>query len=181
MATAMMTMRRAAALGARHIPPAAAFSRHMSADASAAMEKIRAAGLLKTQGLIAGQWVDAYDGKTIEVQNPATGEVLANVSFMGSRETSDAIASAHSTFYFIVSTVTQINLVLYDLIISHKEELALLMTLEQGKPMKEALGEVNYGASFIEYFAEEAKRIYGDIIPPTLSDRRLLVLKQAIC
>ncbi|AQK68784.1 Succinate-semialdehyde dehydrogenase mitochondrial [Zea mays] len=185
MATAMMTMRRAAALGARHIPPAAAFSRHMSADASAAMEKIRAAGLLKTQGLIAGQWVDAYDGKTIEVQNPATGEVLANVSFMGSRETSDAIASAHSTFYsWSKLTASERGKALrkwYDLIISHKEELALLMTLEQGKPMKEALGEVNYGASFIEYFAEEAKRIYGDIIPPTLSDRRLLVLKQAIC
>ncbi|PWZ28122.1 Succinate-semialdehyde dehydrogenase, mitochondrial [Zea mays] len=147
MAMAMMAMRRAVALGARHIPAAAASSfrvvslRHMSADAGAAMEKIRAAGLLRTQGLIAGQWVDAYDGKTIEVQNPATGEVLANVSCMGSRETSDAIASAHSTFYFLVSTVTQITLLLYDLIISHKEELALLMTLEQGKPMKEALGE----------------------------------------
>ncbi|XP_066329536.1 succinate-semialdehyde dehydrogenase, mitochondrial [Miscanthus floridulus] len=190
MAMAMMTMRRAVALGARHIPAAATASsrvvplRHMSADAGAAMEKIRAAGLLRTQGLIAGKWVDAYDGKTIEVQNPATGEVLANVPCMGSRETSDAIASAHSTFYsWSKLTASERSKALrkwYDLIISHKEELALLMTLEQGKPMKEALGEVNYGASFIEYFAEEAKRIYGDIIPPTLSDRRLLVLKQPV-
>ncbi|XP_074557042.1 succinate-semialdehyde dehydrogenase, mitochondrial-like [Curcuma longa] len=68
----------------------------------------------------------------------------------------------------------------YDLIISHKEDLALLITLEQGKPLKESLGEVNYGASFIEFFAEEAKRIYGDIIPPTIDDRRLLVLKQPV-
>ncbi|CAD6230816.1 unnamed protein product [Miscanthus lutarioriparius] len=64
------------------------------------MERIRSAGLLRTQGLIAGKWVDTYDGKTIKVQNPATGEVLANVPCMGSRETSDAIASAHSTFYY---------------------------------------------------------------------------------
>ncbi|KAG2648851.1 hypothetical protein PVAP13_1NG067900 [Panicum virgatum] len=181
-----MTMRRAAALGARHILTASSSRvvplRHMSADAGSAMEKIRAAGLLRTQGLIAGQWVDAYDGKTIEVQNPATGDVLANVSCMGSRETSDAIASANSTFYsWSKLTANERSKALrkwYDLIIAHKEELALLMTLEQGKPLKEALGEVNYGANFIEYFAEEAKRIYGDIIPPTLSDRRLLVLKQ---
>ncbi|CAN6243235.1 unnamed protein product [Urochloa humidicola] len=188
MAMMMMTMRRAVALGTRHILAASSSRiaplRHMSADAGTAMEKIRAAGLLRTQGLIAGKWVDAYDGKTIEVQNPATGEVLANVSCMGSRETSDAIASANSTFYsWSKLTANERSKALrkwYDLIIAHKEELALLMTLEQGKPMKEALGEVNYGASFIEYFAEEAKRIYGDIIPPTLSDRRLLVLKQPI-
>uniref|UniRef100_A0A0D9YN13 Succinate-semialdehyde dehydrogenase n=1 Tax=Oryza glumipatula TaxID=40148 RepID=A0A0D9YN13_9ORYZ len=186
-----MAMRRAAALGARHILAASSTSssgvllrRHMSVDAGAAMEKVRAAGLLRTQGLIGGKWVDAYDGKTIEVQNPATGETLANVSCMGSKETSDAIASAHSTFYsWSKLTANERSKALrkwHDLIISHKEELALLMTLEQGKPMKEALGEVTYGASFIEYFAEEAKRIYGDIIPPTLSDRRLLVLKQPV-
>uniref|UniRef100_A0A0D3F1D6 Succinate-semialdehyde dehydrogenase, mitochondrial n=1 Tax=Oryza barthii TaxID=65489 RepID=A0A0D3F1D6_9ORYZ len=192
MAMAMaMAMRRAAALGARHILAASSTSssgvllrRHMSVDAGAAMEKVRAAGLLRTQGLIGGKWVDAYDGKTIEVQNPATGETLANVSCMGSKETSDAIASAHSTFYsWSKLTANERSKALrkwHDLIISHKEELALLMTLEQGKPMKEALGEVTYGASFIEYFAEEAKRIYGDIIPPTLSDRRLLVLKQPV-
>ncbi|TVU32785.1 hypothetical protein EJB05_24541 [Eragrostis curvula] len=184
-------MRRAAALGARHILAAASPSSrvvprcHMSANAGAALERIRAAGLLRTRGLIGGKWVDAYDGKTIEVQNPATGEVLANVPCMGSRETSDAIASANDTFHaWSKLTANERSKALrkwYDLIISHKEELALLMTLEQGKPIKEALGEVAYGASFIEYFAEEAKRICGDIIPPTLADRRLLVLKQAIC
>ncbi|KAF7078537.1 hypothetical protein CFC21_082954 [Triticum aestivum] len=187
-----MAMRRAAALGARHILAAsasassrAASRRHMgSLDAGAAMEKIRAAGLLRTRGLIGGQWVDAYDGKTIEVQNPATGEVLANVACMGNRETADAITSANTTFYtWSKLTASERSKALrkwHDLLMSHKEELALLMTLEQGKPMKEALGEVNYGASFIEFFAEEAKRVYGDIIPPTLADRRLLVLKQPI-
>ncbi|KAF7089159.1 hypothetical protein CFC21_092184 [Triticum aestivum] len=187
-----MAMRRAAALGARHILAASvsassrvASRRHMgSVDAGAAMEKIRAAGLLRTRGLIGGKWVDAYDGKTIEVQNPATGEVLANVACMGNRETADAITSANTTFYtWSKLTASERSKALrkwHDLLMSHKEELALLMTLEQGKPMKEALGEVNYGASFIEFFAEEAKRVYGDIIPPTLADRRLLVLKQPI-
>ncbi|KAM3228127.1 hypothetical protein ACQJBY_059688 [Aegilops geniculata] len=187
-----MAMRRAAALGARHILAASASAssrvasrRHMgSVDAGAAMEKIRAAGLLRTRGLIGGKWVDAYDGKTIEVQNPATGEVLANVACMGNRETADAITSANTTFYtWSKLTASERSKALrkwHDLLMSHKEELALLMTLEQGKPMKEALGEVNYGASFIEFFAEEAKRVYGDIIPPTLADRRLLVLKQPI-
>ncbi|XP_037446153.1 succinate-semialdehyde dehydrogenase, mitochondrial-like [Triticum dicoccoides] len=187
-----MAMRRAAALSARHILAAsasassrAASRRHMgSLDAGAAMEKIRAAGLLRTRGLIGGQWVDAYDGKTIEVQNPATGEVLANVACMGNRETADAITSANTTFYtWSKLTASERSKALrkwHDLLMSHKEELALLMTLEQGKPMKEALGEVNYGASFIEFFDEEAKRVYGDIIPPTLADRRLLVLKQPI-
>ncbi|VAI56344.1 unnamed protein product [Triticum turgidum subsp. durum] len=187
-----MAMRRAAALGARHILAASASAssrvasrRHMgSVDAGAAMDKIRAAGLLRTRGLIGGQWVDAYDGKTTEVQNPATGEVLANVACMGNRETADAITSANTTFYtWSKLTASERSKALrkwHDLLMSHKEELALLMTLEQGKPMKEALGEVNYGASFIEFFAEEAKRVYGDIIPPTLADRRLLVLKQPI-
>uniref|UniRef100_A0A453NJL1 Aldehyde dehydrogenase domain-containing protein n=1 Tax=Aegilops tauschii subsp. strangulata TaxID=200361 RepID=A0A453NJL1_AEGTS len=177
---------------ARHILAASvsassrvASRRHMgSVDAGAAMEKIRAAGLLRTRGLIGGKWVDAYDGKTIEVQNPATGEVLANVACMGNRETADAITSANTTFYtWSKLTASERSKALrkwHDLLMSHKEELALLMTLEQGKPMKEALGEVNYGASFIEFFAEEAKRVYGDIIPPTLADRRLLVLKQPI-
>ncbi|KAF7084017.1 hypothetical protein CFC21_087718 [Triticum aestivum] len=187
-----MAMRRAAALGARHILAASASAssrvasrRHMgSVDAGAAVDKIRAAGLLRTRGLIGGQWVDAYDGKTTEVQNPATGEVLANVACMGNRETADAITSANTTFYtWSKLTASERSKALrkwHDLLMSHKEELALLMTLEQGKPMKEALGEVNYGASFIEFFAEEAKRVYGDIIPPTLADRRLLVLKQPI-
>ncbi|KAL0443113.1 UNVERIFIED_CONTAM: Succinate-semialdehyde dehydrogenase, mitochondrial [Sesamum latifolium] len=98
-----------------------------------------------------------------QVTNPATGEVITNVSCMGGRETNDAIASAQNAF-----------------VLAHKEELGQLMTLEQGKPLKEAIGEVSYGASFVEFYAEEAKRVYGDIIPATLPDRRLFVLKQPV-
>ncbi|CAI0440497.1 unnamed protein product [Linum tenue] len=128
---------------------AAPLSRTLSTESVAA--RLTSAGLLRTKGLIGANWTDARDGKTMPVYNPSTGEVIADVPFMGSKDTEDAI-----------------------------EEIGQLITLEQGKPLKEAIGEVNYGASFIEYFAEEAKRIYGDIIPPTLNDRRILVLKQPI-
>ncbi|KAK1278640.1 hypothetical protein QJS04_geneDACA021336 [Acorus gramineus] len=119
-----------------------------------------------------------------EVQNPATGDVIANVPCMGMKETADAISSAYSTFSswskLTASERSKLLRKWYDLIIAHKEDLALLITLEQGKPLKEALGEVMYGASFIEFFAEEAKRVYGDIIPATLADRRIFVLKQPV-
>ncbi|KMZ73718.1 Succinate-semialdehyde dehydrogenase, mitochondrial [Zostera marina] len=149
-----------------------------------AISRLRDSGLLKTQGLINGDWIDAYDGKTFEVQNPATGSVLANVACMGNRETADAISSASKTFSsWSKLTAGERSKYLrkwYDLLIDHKEDLAILMTLEQGKPLKEALGEISYGASFIEFFAEESKRIYGDIISPTIADRRLFVLRQPI-
>lgn len=128
--------------------------------------------------------MDAFDGKSIKVHNPATGDVVASVPCMGKQETTDAISSAYDAFNsWSKITASERSKCLrkwYDLLIAHKEVLALLITLEQGKPLKEALGEVNYGASFIEFFAEEAKRIYGDIIPPTLPDRRLFVLKQPV-
>ncbi|MBA0580473.1 hypothetical protein Gorai_022689, partial [Gossypium raimondii] len=142
-------------LSRTHRPSA---SRQMSTAASS----LKKSPIFRTLGLIGGKWIDAYDAKTIQVNNPSTGEIIAEVPFMGTLETNDAISSA------------------YDLIMAHKEELGQLITLEQGKPLKEALGEVNYGASFIEFFAEEAKRIYGDIIPATLGDRRLFVLKQPV-
>uniref|UniRef100_A0A2P2K1F5 Succinate-semialdehyde dehydrogenase, mitochondrial n=1 Tax=Rhizophora mucronata TaxID=61149 RepID=A0A2P2K1F5_RHIMU len=103
---------------------------------------------------------------------------------MGGKETNDAISSAYDAFFLWSKlTAAERSRLLrkwYDLLIAHKEELGQLMTLEQGKPLKEALGEVNYGASFVEFFAEEAKRVYGDIIPATLGDRRLFVLKQPV-
>ncbi|KAK8950823.1 hypothetical protein KSP39_PZI003133 [Platanthera zijinensis] len=151
---------------------------------AASISRLRESGLLKTQCLIGGKWVDAYDGKTLEVQNPATGEVIASVPCMGKKETADAISSAYITFYsWSKLTANDRSKRLrkwYDLLLSHKDDLALLITLEQGKPLKEALTEVIYGANFLEFFAEEAKRIYGDIIPPTLNDRRLLVFKQPV-
>ncbi|KAJ9183258.1 hypothetical protein P3X46_007139 [Hevea brasiliensis] len=159
-------------------------SRQISMKTEGLTARLNSAGLLRTQGLIGGKWTDAYDGKTIQVLNPATGEVVADVPCMGGKETNDAISSAHDAFYSWSNlTCTERSKHLrtwYNLLISHKEELGQLITLEQGKPLKEAIGEVNYGASFIEFFAEEAKRVYGDIIPATLGDRRLLVLKQGV-
>ncbi|KAJ1703347.1 hypothetical protein LUZ63_003126 [Rhynchospora breviuscula] len=179
-----MAMRRVAFHGRHLLSSSHLFCRHMSTEPMAALDRIRNSGLLKTQGLVGGKWIDSYDGKKIEVQNPATGDVIASVPCMGSKETTDAISSAYSTYSsWSKLTAAERSKTLrnwYDLIIKHKDELALLITLEQGKPIKEALGEVNYGASFIEFFSEEAKRIYGDIIPAPLSDRRLLVLKQPV-
>lgn len=160
------------------------FCRQMSTDPKEAVSRLRDLGLLKTQGFIDGKWTDAYDGKTLEVRNPATGDVIATVPQMGKKETSDAISSAYNTFSsWSKLTANERSKCLrkwYELVVAHKEDLALLITLEQGKPLYEALLEVNYGANFIEFYAEEAKRVYGTIIPPTLPDRRLFVLKQPV-
>ncbi|KAE9590504.1 hypothetical protein Lal_00023337 [Lupinus albus] len=159
-------------------------TRKISIDARSAATQLNSSGLLRTQGLIGGKWSDAYDGKTIKVYNPATGESITDVACMGERETKDAISSAYDAFRsWSKITAAERSKYLrkwYDLLMAHKEELAQLMTLEQGKPLKESLGEVNYGAAFIEFASEEAKRIYGDIIPSPLSDRRLFVLKQPV-
>ncbi|CAN6689108.1 unnamed protein product [Malus baccata var. baccata] len=159
-------------------------SRQISMDAKSFVSQLNGAGLLRSQGLIGGRWSDAYDGNTIKVHNPATGEVITTVPCMGQRETNDAISSAYGAFSswsnLTASERSKYLRKWYDLIISHKEELGQLITLEQGKPLKEAIGEVNYGAAFIEFYAEEAKRVYGDIIPATLADRRLFVLKQPV-
>jgi succinate-semialdehyde dehydrogenase len=156
----------------------------MSMDVQSIASRLNSSGILRTQGLIGGKWVDAYDGKTIKVNNPATGEIIAEVPCMGKRETNDAIASAYLTYNsWSKLTAQERSKCLrkwYDLLMENKEALGQLITLEQGKPLKEAIGEIAYGASFIEFYAEEAKRIYGDVIPATLSDRRLVVLKQPI-
>ncbi|KAL3627136.1 Succinate-semialdehyde dehydrogenase, mitochondrial [Castilleja foliolosa] len=163
---------------------ASIFSHQMSTDAQSVAARLNSSGFIRSQGFIGGKWTDAHDGKTFEVQNPATGEVIANVSSMGQKETREAIASAHDAFLsWSKQTAAERSKCLrkwFDLIMDHKEELGQLMTLEQGKPLKEAIGEVTYGASFVEFYAEEAKRIYGDIIPTTMPDRRLFVLKQPV-
>ncbi|XP_074275125.1 succinate-semialdehyde dehydrogenase, mitochondrial isoform X4 [Silene latifolia] len=160
------------------------FCRQMSTEADNVIARLKSSGLLQHQALIGGKWTDAYDGKVIEVTNPASGDVIANVACVGTKETNDAISAASDAFTsWSRTTATERSKCLrkwYDLLIAHKEELGQLITLEQGKPLKEAIGEVAYGAGFIEFFAEEAKRIYGDIIPAPLSDRRLFVLKQPV-
>ncbi|KAJ4981187.1 hypothetical protein NE237_032024 [Protea cynaroides] len=160
------------------------FFRQMSMDAQSIAAQLNTSGIFRTQGLIGGKWTEAYEGNTIKVHNPATGDVIANVPCMGKRETSDAISSAYDAFSswskLAASQRSKFLRKWYDLLIAHKEVLGKLITLEQGKPLIEAMGEISYGASFIEFYAEEAKRVYGDIIPATLADRRLFVLKQPV-
>ncbi|XP_023534522.1 succinate-semialdehyde dehydrogenase, mitochondrial [Cucurbita pepo subsp. pepo] len=156
----------------------------MSSEVQSIAARLRNSGLLRSQGLIGGQWIDAYDGRTIKVHNPANGEVIANVPLMSKRETDDAITSAYDAFksWSKLTAADRSNRLRkwYELLTTHKEEIGQLITLEQGKPLKESVGEINYGASFLEFFSEEAKRVYGDIISPTIADRRLFVLKQPV-
>ena len=141
--------------------------------------------LLKNNtSLLSGAWIGADSGETIAVTNPANGEVVANVPRMGKAETERAIiASAAAQKHWKTLTAATRAAILkrwFDLIKLHAEDLAQILTAEQGKPLAESRGEVNYGASFIEWFAEEAKRVYGETIPSPASDRRLLVIKQPI-
>lgn len=140
--------------------------------------------LFRQQCYIDGSWENADDGKTIDVSNPATGEKLGTVPKMGTNETRRAIVAANAAFPgWRAKTARERATVLrrlYDLMMGNQEDLAMLMTLEQGKPLAESRGEIAYAASFIEWFAEEGKRIYGDTIPQHQSDKRIVVLKEPI-
>jgi len=140
--------------------------------------------LLKCQGFIDGQWVAADSGAVFAVTDPANGAKIVEVADMGVAETRRAIdAAARALPAWRAKTARERGAVLrrwFELILAHTEDLALLMTTEQGKPLGEARGEVAYGASFLEWFAEEGKRAYGDVIPTVAPDRRLLVIKQPI-
>ena len=144
--------------------------------------QLRDPKLLQTRAFIDGAWVDA--ATTFPVHDPATGELLAQVSELGVAETRHAIEAANAAWpAWRMQTAKQRATILrrwFDLIIANADDLALLMTCEQGKPLAEAKGEIVYGASFVEWFAEEGKRIYGDVIPSPAADRRLVVLKQPI-
>ncbi|WP_221793907.1 NAD-dependent succinate-semialdehyde dehydrogenase [Oceanobacter mangrovi] len=139
--------------------------------------------LLQTQGFINGQWRHGITGDTFEVTNPATGECLAQVTEMATAETREAILAAERALpEWRARSAKDRSVILekwYELMMDAQEDLALLMTAEQGKPLAESRGEVAYGASFLKWFAEEGKRVYGDIIPQTI-DRRGLVIKQSI-
>jgi len=140
--------------------------------------------LLREQAYINGQWIEADDGNRFPVTNPANGEIIAEVSSLGQAETARAIAAAQAALpAWRSKTAKERSNILrkwFDLIMVNQEDLARLLSLEQGKPLAESRGEIAYGASFIEWFAEEAKRIYGDVIPHDKSGRRLVVIKQAI-
>lgn len=140
--------------------------------------------LIKTQAFIDGQWCDADTGATHPVINPATGEVLTQVPDMGATETNLAIAAADRALPAWRGKTAKDRATLlrkwHDLIMANQEDLARLMTLEQGKPLAESRGEVAYGASFIEWFAEEGKRIAGEVIPAPTTDKRLVVIQQGV-
>ncbi len=141
-------------------------------------------GLFRQQCYINGVWRDALSGATIEVTNPANNDVLGTTPDMGAEETRDAIEAAGEAYISWKKTTAKERSELlrrwFELMLEHKEDLALIMTLEQGKPLAESRGEIIYAASFIEWFAEEGKRVYGDVIPATTPDKRIMVLKQPV-
>ena len=140
--------------------------------------------LFHQQCYVGGAWVDADNRDTLPVSNPATGETLGGVPRLGATEVGRAIAAAQEAFAgWRARTAKERSDILrrwFNLMLEHQEDLAVLMTLEQGKPLTESRGEIAYAASFIEWFAEEAKRVYGDVIPPHQADKRIVVVKEPI-
>ena len=140
--------------------------------------------LLKTQAFIDGNWVDADSGATTPVRNPANGATVARVARCGAAETRRAIEAASRAFRGWRRRTAKERAGLlrrwFDLMMAHQEDLAVIMTAEQGKPLAESRGEIAYGAAFIEWFAEEARRVYGDTIPGPANDRRIVTIKQPV-
>ena len=140
--------------------------------------------LWKERGFVGGQWAAADSGQTTEIRNPATGDVLGSVPDMGAAETRRAIEAAHAALPAwsrkTAGERARLMRKWFDLMMAHQQDLAVIMTAEQGKPLAESKGEIAYAAAFIEWFGEEAKRIYGDVIPGHQADKRLLVLRQPI-
>ncbi len=140
--------------------------------------------LFKQQCFIDGQWLNADNGQVIQVVNPATDEIIGTVPKMGGNETKRAINAAQTAqIAWRKKTAKERSVILrrwYELMEENKDDLALILTLEQGKPLAEAKGEIQYGASYLEWFAEEAKRVYGDTIPGHMANKRISVIKQPI-
>jgi succinate-semialdehyde dehydrogenase/glutarate-semialdehyde dehydrogenase len=142
------------------------------------------ASLLRQANYIDGKWTGADNGATLAVKNPATGDLVGEVPAMGAAETKRAIEAAQRAYpawrALLASERSTILRKIADLMTQNTEDLALIMTAEQGKPLSESRGEIAYAASFIEWFAEEGKRVYGDTIPQNAKGRRILVLKEPI-
>ncbi|MDU9414715.1 NAD-dependent succinate-semialdehyde dehydrogenase [Pseudomonas sp. zfem005] len=146
--------------------------------------KLNDLNLLREQAYVNGQWIEADDEGRFGVTNPANGELIAEIASLGRAETARAIDAAQAALpAWRARTAKERSTILrtwYELIMANQEDLARLLSWEQGKPLAESRGEIAYGASFIEWFAEEAKRVYGDVIPHDKPGRRLVVIKQAI-
>jgi succinate-semialdehyde dehydrogenase / glutarate-semialdehyde dehydrogenase len=145
---------------------------------------LKRADLFREQAYIDGGWVGADGNGAITVTNPATGKPLGAVPKMGAAETERAVAAAHAAYpAWRAKTGKERAAILrkwFNLIMAHQDDLGRLMTAEQGKPLAEAKGEVAYAAGFIEWFAEEAKRVYGDTIPGHMADKRIMVIKEPV-
>ena len=150
----------------------------------AAVPALKDPKLFRENGYIDGAWAEADTRARFEVRNPADGSVIGSVPNMGVAETRRAIAAAEAALpaWRALTAKERSKIVRnwYNLIVANVDDLALLLTTEQGKPLAEARGEILYGASFVEWFAEEAKRVYGDVIPTPTNDRRIIVIKQPI-
>ncbi|MBV2144936.1 NAD-dependent succinate-semialdehyde dehydrogenase [Falsochrobactrum sp. TDYN1] len=148
------------------------------------MHTLKDQTLFRQQGLIGGVWQDAASGAIVDVTNPASLSTLGTIPDMGGKETRAAIDAAEAAFKLWKKKTHVERAALlerwFGLMVEHEQDLALLLTLEQGKPLNEALGEIRYGASFVKWFAEEARRIDGGSIPSPTADRRILVLKEAV-
>jgi succinate-semialdehyde dehydrogenase/glutarate-semialdehyde dehydrogenase len=148
------------------------------------MMKLQDSSLFRQQCHVNGAWVDAAGGATIPVTNPATGATLGTVPSIDAKGTEAAVAAAHAAFpAWAAKTAKERAVVLrrwFELIMANADDLAVLMTAEQGKPLSESRGEIAYAASFVEWFGEEAKRLYGDVIPGHQADKRILVLRQPV-
>jgi succinate-semialdehyde dehydrogenase/glutarate-semialdehyde dehydrogenase len=148
------------------------------------MLNIKDPNLLKQQCYINGQWLAADSLASINVTNPATGEIIGTIPKMGTDETRRAIQGANTALpAWRAKTAKERSIILrrwFDLMLANQDDLAVIMTAEQGKPLAEARGEIAYAASFIEWFAEEGKRVYGDTIPGHAADKRIVVLKEPI-
>jgi succinate-semialdehyde dehydrogenase / glutarate-semialdehyde dehydrogenase len=148
------------------------------------MKQLQDSRLFREQCFIDGSWVGADGGGTLSVHNPATAEPLGAIPNMGTGETRRAIAAAAAALPSWAARTAKERAVImrrwFDLMLANQDDLAMLMTAEQGKPLAEAKGEIAYAASFIEWFAEEGKRLYGDIIPGHQADKRILVLRQPV-
>ncbi|MGZ9720453.1 NADP-dependent succinate-semialdehyde dehydrogenase [Rhizobium miluonense] len=146
--------------------------------------KLKDATLFRQAALVGGEWIEADPSNAIKVDNPATGEIIGLVPNLGAAETKKAIAAAEATQKeWAARTAKERSGILrrwFELMMENQDDLGRILTAEQGKPLAEAKGEIAYGASFIEWFAEEARRVYGDIIPGHQKDKRILVMKQPI-
>jgi len=153
-------------------------------DTAKTQLNLKNAALLREQSYINGEWVSAADGVTFPVTNPADGSLVAHVPQLTVDDARSAIEAADAAWpAWRKKTAKERSAILrrwFDLMLANKDDLAAIMTAEQGKPIAESAGEIMYGASFIEWFAEEAKRVYGDVIPTHLPDRRILTIKQGV-